>query len=483
MSRRSFLAGMTAAASAAAGAGGLVLGQGTAWAAGGGGRLPVPDLLRPTRRNGVSVFSLEAGFGTHELLPGVPSPTAGFNGPYLGPTLRFRNGEQVGIEVLNHLDEDLAVHWHGAHVPAEWDGGVHAAFGPGQIWRPHFTVKQQAATLWYHPHTMGATARQIAWGLAGMLIIDDDTRACRALPHDYGIDDIPVILHSAAVDPEGGIRYDARGYRDRDVVFPLMVNGVAVNRDPLAFTATRGRVRLRMLNASLSETILIRRVDLAPLTQVATESAFLNGPLPVPQLRLPAGCRAEVVVDVARRTDLELLVQTSVGRNRDARFTFLSLRPGAARAKAKLPALPSRLNTIHRYDVSGVRPRVIALTEEGGMLGINGVSGTTMKAMDDHEIVVRLGDLEVWDVVNKSRRMHSFHVHDVPFQLVSIGGRAPHGADLGWRDTVPIPPRTTVRIAMRFTDFASEKYTYMLHCHMAEHEDQGMMTSLKVMPR
>ncbi|WP_377271172.1 multicopper oxidase family protein [Peterkaempfera sp. SMS 1(5)a] len=479
MSRRRFIAGMATAASALAGASGIALSQGTARAA--GNRLPLPELLVPTQQGGVTVFAMQAAFGTHELLPGVSSDTAGFNGSYLGPTLRVRNGQRVRFEVTNGLDEELAVHWHGAHVPPEDDGGVHAAFGPGKVWKPEFTVKQQAATLWYHPHTMGITARQVAMGLAGMLIVEDDSAASKALPSSYGTDDIPVIMQSVAVGSDGGIRYASHSFSEAGMAFPVVVNGVAVESDPLTFTADTGRVRLRLLNASLSETLTVRRIDGTRLTQVATESAFLTRPVEVDEVRMPAGCRAEVVVDVTRETVLEVAVETGVGRRRNSRQSFLTLLPGSGGSRTT--PLPSRLNTINRYNVAHLKPRVIALTETGGVLGINGVSGTTMKAMDSHEIVVREGDLELWEVVNRSPRNHSFHVHDVPFQVISVNGRVPTGVDLGWRDTIAVHRGATVRIAMRFTDYASEKYTYMLHCHMAEHEDLGMMTSLKVRPR
>ncbi|MFJ6216437.1 multicopper oxidase family protein [Streptomyces sp. NPDC092296] len=469
---------MATTVSAVAGVTGITLAERAAAA---GRRLPIPDMLVPTERDGVTVFPLRLGYGTHELLPGVSSRTAGFNGSYLGPTVRVRNGQRVRMEVTNDLDEDVAVHWHGAHVPPEDDGGVHAAFPPGETWKPEFTIKQEAATLWYHPHTMGRTAAQIAMGLAGMLIVDDGSKASSSLPGDYGTDDIPVIMQSVAVGDDGDIRSEPLGRRDGDVSFPLVVNGATVDDEPLTFTATKGRVRLRLLNASLADVLTVARADGRPLEQVATESAFLDRPTRVDRVRLVAACRAEIVVDVAEEVALNVTVQTGLRRGGNGTHTFLRLLPGSTRRK--LRALPSRLNNIHRFDVSGVKPRTIALSDRRGLLGINGVSGQTMEAMDHNMIVVREGDLEVWDIVNQAPGNHSFHVHDVPFQLVSINGRRPHGVELGWRDTIEIPHRARVRIALRFTDFASEKYTYMLHCHMAQHEDLGMMTSLMVKPR
>ena len=66
--------------------------------------------------DGTRVFQLNAQAGTTELLPGKPTETWGFNGSYLGPTLRAERGEKVRVEVHNDLDETTSVHWHGMHL-------------------------------------------------------------------------------------------------------------------------------------------------------------------------------------------------------------------------------------------------------------------------------------------------------------------------------------------------------------------------------
>ena len=68
-------------------------------------------------------------------------------------------------------------------------------------------MKQRAATLWYHPHFMGTTAKQVYEGLAGLFIIDDEISDGLGLPADYGIDDIPVILQDRRFDRSGRFAY------------------------------------------------------------------------------------------------------------------------------------------------------------------------------------------------------------------------------------------------------------------------------------
>jgi FtsP/CotA-like multicopper oxidase with cupredoxin domain len=91
-----------------------------------------------------------------------------------------------------------------------------------------------------------------------------------------------------------------------------------------------------------------------------------------------------------------------------------------------------------------------------------------------------LGDIEVWTITNATGLTHSFHLHDVPFQVLSVNGAAPTGALAQWKDTIEMAANTTTKIVMQFTDYSDDTYAYMLHCHNAIHEDEGMMTMLMV---
>ncbi|WP_406290411.1 multicopper oxidase domain-containing protein [Embleya sp. NBC_00896] len=121
-------------------------------------------------------------------MAGVTTPTWGYSGGILGPTLRAKRGETVALRVRNSLGEVTSVHWHGMHLPAIFDGGPHQPITPGGTWTPTWTVKQPAATLWCHPHAHGTTQRHAFRGLAGVFIVDDDDPVHHELPHDYGVD-------------------------------------------------------------------------------------------------------------------------------------------------------------------------------------------------------------------------------------------------------------------------------------------------------
>ncbi|MDC2961238.1 multicopper oxidase domain-containing protein [Streptomyces gilvifuscus] len=481
MHRRRFLGGMAGVGlGAVAGAGGAIsllaeAGRNRASAATATATLTVPDLLEGTTSDGTTTFTLEAKTGTAEVLSGVTSDTMGYNQSFLGPTMKWTKGDTVLLDITNSLGEDTTVHFHGAHVPAKMDGGPQVAFADGKTWSPTFTVKDDAKTLWYHPHALGTTAKQAVHGLAGMIIVEDDSTASSDLPSTYGTDDIPLIFQSLATDSSGDLKYNLTGYLSSGLSFPLLLNGTNVDDTTLTFTATKTRTRFRCLNASPSDIITIQRSDGGTLNQIATDQGYLTAATEVTSIRLVAGARAEFVLDLSDAVTLQAVVTTGWVRGGSGTYDVLAI---TASGTDTPDDLPSSLNTINRYDTSDFTARTITLGQSGTTMTINGSAGTSMSSMA--MISTTLGAKEIWTIKNNTQLEHSFHLHDVPYQLISINGEDPTGVDLGWFDTYEVVGGGSIEIAMEFTDFSDDTYMYMLHCHLLQHEDEGMMASLMV---
>lgn len=99
------------------------------------------------------------------------------------PTLHFKQGDQVTINVYNHLDKGTAIHWHGVLVPWQMDGvaGVaQKAIPPGGVFHYKFTL-EQSGTYWYHAHA-GLQEQQ---GLYGAFIIDPPKPPAYKYNKDY----------------------------------------------------------------------------------------------------------------------------------------------------------------------------------------------------------------------------------------------------------------------------------------------------------
>ncbi|MEJ2133972.1 MAG: multicopper oxidase domain-containing protein, partial [Desulfofustis sp.] len=214
-------------------------------------RLHIPPLLENSGSGGgASPFSLVVQKGQHEFFNSVYTETLGYNGSILGPTIRVRNGEKVRLHVENGIDQVTTVHWHGLHVPARWDGGPHQVIEPGETWKPEFIINQQAATLWYHPHAMGLTGEHVYRGLAGLFIIEDEVSQTLALPRNYGVDDIPLVVQDRRFFEDRSLAYVRSMH---DVMHGVLGNFLLVNGGLKPFVEVpRGVVRFRLLNGSNS---------------------------------------------------------------------------------------------------------------------------------------------------------------------------------------------------------------------------------------
>lgn len=433
--------------------------------------LPIPPLAPSEMQGDRRVFTLRAGTGQHDFGAGKRVPTFGYNGDYLGPTLRARRGENVVVNVQNGLNEVTSAHWHGMHLPPTMDGGPHQPVEPGTTWSPTWTVNQPAATLWYHPHPHGETAEHVYKGLAGMFIVDDPGTDVAALPHEYGVDDVPVIVQDKAFDDDeldtptpvfssGGILGDT-----------IVVNGAI---GPYLDVTTE-RVRLRLLNASNVRPYHFSFSDGRAFALVGTDGGLLDAPHETTGVTMVAGERTEIVVSmrpgervVLRSTGAQLGMDWLHKRFSGAndKFDVLELR-AAASLKAS-PEIPATLVDTPRLDPAQARH-----TREFSFSGTS-INGRTMDGSRIDAAVTK-NSIEVWKITALDGQLHTFHIHDVQFQVLSIGGKAPPPHLRGWKDTINLEQGRTVTIIARFADYADPTTPYMFHCHVLRHEDQGMM--------
>ena len=433
--------------------------------------LHIPALAPSTvDAQGRRTFRLTMQAGATDLGRDEPTPTWGFNGSFLGPTLRAARGEEVRVDVTNRLDETSTVHWHGMHLPAVMDGGPHQPIGPGATWSPRWRVDQPAATLWYHPHPHGETATHVYRGLAGMFLVDDDREV--ALPSSYGVDDIPVMLQDK--DFDGSRLDDTHGLLQST---GLLGDTVLVNGTPGPFLDVRTeRVRLRLLNGSNARVYRLHFDDDRPYAVVATDGGLLPSPVTTTELVLSPGERAEVVVEVrpGERTVLRStppLVDGNRLNGHGDRLDLLELR-GAARLTPS-PPLPATLAPPPDLaDDPVAATRVVSLSGSRTSFGRMDLSRV--------DVVSTLDTTEAWTVANVDSQVHNFHVHDVRFQVTRYAGGPPPAVLAGWKDTILVPPGEEVELRMRFSDHADPEHPFMFHCHVLRHEDEGMMGQLVV---
>ena len=406
---------------------------------------------------------------------------------FWGPTLILNKGEKVDVQVKNDLDEPTTVHWHGLHIPAETDGGPHQLIKPGETWNPKFTVANNASTFWYHPHPHEQTQKQMAMGAGGLIIIRDSDEAKLALPRTYGVDDIPLVLTSRRFNLKQEFTY--AGDDDKYGDFEL-VNGTL---DP-EVTLPKQFVRLRILNAEIERGYNLGFSDHRTFYLIGTDGGLVDKPIPLQQMKLMVGERAEILVDLSQ--DKSGATVDLMTFNANQPFGFPGGEPGQSPPNGgylnnldyrllrinvgkstsnPILALPDTLAHNQFWKDSDVTKRRMLHITGGG--APNKEFSFDQHYFDMHNVdqVIKLGSIEAWTVSNDRVFGHSFHIHDVQFKIVSRSDSKVEPYEEGWKDTVYVPRNTSVTFLAKFDDFASDTNAYMYHCHMANHEDGGLM--------
>jgi len=428
--------------------------------------LKLPSMLERDNEEGV-VYTVRAQEGKTEIFDGIETTTYGYNGTFLGPMLRLEKGETVKIRTINELQEDTTFHWHGLEVSGEEDGGPHSVIKPGEENIIEFEVAQEASTLWFHPHPVGKTAEQVYNGLAGLIYIEDDNSKTLGLPSDYGKNDFPLIFQDKTFDDKKQLNYSAAMNEDGTIGDTLLINGTLNSK----LTVNKEKVRLRLLNGSNARNFTFKLNTGDSFVQIATDGGFLNEPVTLKEVTLTPSERAEIVVDFSQLNtakDVALI-------NEDGSV----LLPFEVSDQSGMnSSIPKEMNNFSLTEKEMNLP-ITKKVELFGMMDQVTING---KKFDPNRIdfTQEQGVTEVWEIYNKPDEMggmnHPFHIHGTQFKILSRDGKEPAENERGWKDSISIKPDETVKIAVQF----KHKGVYMFHCHILEHEENGMMGQVKV---
>ncbi|MGQ9368132.1 multicopper oxidase family protein [Azospirillum sp. ST 5-10] len=454
-----------------------------AGAAGLAGAALLPSAARAVLAPAGHPLALRAGPARLPLVgaPYPPTTVWAYNGTVPGPELRFRQGDMARIAVTNALAEPTTVHWHGLRVPNAMDGVPHLSQEPvpaGGTFAYEFPLKD-AGTFWYHPHAN--SAEQVARGLAGVLVVEEPEpiRVDRELV--WALADWRLAETAAIADDFGHPMDASHAGRLGNTV---TVNGAIV--DAISVRAGE-RVRLRLANVSSARVFALEFQGHTP------QVIALDGQPVAPHA--PADGR--VVLAPGQRTDLILDLAGAPGERFDVvdgfyprqayRLTTLvygdeaPVRTSPLDAPVALPANPlpvPDLGSAVRQDVlieggaMGALPHGMRMTPEGPFWALNGTAA--MGHAIEPLITVKRGQTVRMGFANETAWWHPMHLHGFPFQVLSVDGVPPTHAQ--WRDTVLLAPRQSAEIAF----VAEEPGDWMLHCHVLEHQQSGMMAVVRV---
>lgn len=467
-----------------------------------------PWSFRGVRASPLRQFKIVAGPARASLVGGAYPETEvwAYNGQVPGPEIRVRQGERVRIAVENRLGEETTVHWHGVRVPNPMDGVPYLTqkpIAPGETFAYEFDVPD-AGTYWYHPHQRSLV--QVGRGLYGPLIVEERVPVDVDRDVTWVIDDWRLNRDAQIVDDFGNMMDMGMAGRIGNTV---TING----RLPEPFKVRAGeRVRLRLINAANARIFGLVFRGHRPLI-VAIDGQ------PVAPHEPPNG---RVLVAPAMRIDLMIDMTGAPGEAFKVRDTFYASRtytladivysdkaplPKRADPSAELPP-----NTMPEPDLDRAERHTIAFgggmmgmmgggmmgggmmgggMMGGGMMGgmmgqrgsggggshagmwtVNGVSATGH--VHDPFLRLELGRPYVLAMHNNTAWHHPIHLHGHSFRVIARNGRPTRHRE--WQDTVLMDPDERVDIAF----VADNPGDWMIHCHILEHQEGGMMGVIRV---
>ena len=374
-----------------------------------------------------------------------------YNGTVPGPTLRAKVGDAVTVELTNALAEPTTIHWHGLSVPFAMDGATWQVdpVAAGSSFTYTFTV-ETAGTFWYHPHI--DTAHQVDRGLYGVFVVEDPTE-----PEA----DAELILVFDADDEEGA---DDHGAIDPDALV-WRVNGVV---EPTARPAGGSRVRVRALNAANTGYL---DLTWSGMRRIAGDQGLDAAVDLAARHLLAPGDRAEFEWDIGERP-FNVIAEAYVpsggtGWNEPRALIHVE------------PDVPAPFPAPMDWPVSGALPTpdttytdlvyVFSGGAEDADWLINGEAWPDVTISEAPRSV-----LTVIEVRNLSATEHPFHLHGNAFEVLSVDGVAPGTRVVA--DTWNVPIRSVARFGLTPTNPGE----WMLHCHLLDHAEHGMMTLLRV---
>jgi len=474
--------------------------------------LPVPPVIKPagTRphpehpKSSIPYYRLPIQqFETKLHRDLKPTRVWGYAKSSPGPTIEARAAEPIVVEWPNELpkshflpvdhtvhgaestvpDVRIVTHLHGGKVAAKDDGYPELWYPSGKSATYFYPNEQESSMLWYHDHALGITRLNVYAGLFGGYILRDKYEVGLNLPG--GKYEIPLILCDRMLDSVAQLYYPVSPEEKSPWIPEVFGQAIAVNGKLFPYLEVEPRkYRFRVLNAANGRFFHLTLSNKQEFQQIGTDLGFLSAPVSMKLLTIAPGERFDVIVDFTGHAGEQITVHSD---SLDVLQFRVSKSPVTDSS-----SLPSSFRSIDRASESiSVKTRILTIGEKDDMAG----NPETMLLNNAHWNMPvtenpALNSVEIWSLLNFTDDSHPIHLHGVRFQILDrrsfepeyyykggqiryIGATIPPFAnELGWKDTVQVPPGTVTRIITKFDGYPGR---YVWHCHILEHEDNEMM--------
>ncbi len=404
------------------------------------------------------------------------SPT--YNGLYTPPVLRVNPGDTIRLRVNNFIDQMTNVHYHGMNVsPLSPSDDIFIMIPPTGDFDYEVQIPEDhpEGLFYYHAHLFGLTEYQIMSGLSGGLIVNG---VLAPFPQLEGIKEQIMYLKDVqiidGVVPQGA---------DIDISAPTnpTVNG---QTNPV-LTIRPGETQFWHIANIGADHYYNLVLEGHEFYEIERDGNRHNQTVVKVEEFMPTASRLGVLVQGGEPGRYRLRAKKiSTGPQGDqyGGETVLTMvvEGEPVEDPIELPIPQAEFPVVENLcdqPVQRSRNFVFSETEDGDTFFINGQEFDPERV----DTVVRIGDLERWTIQNTSQELHVFHIHLTDFQVCEINGvEQPF---VGHQDTVNLPyqgqdpdfegPGEVVVVIDFRNPIIEGKAVY--HCHIGQHEDNGMM--------
>ncbi len=413
-------------------------------------------------------IELVAAPATIEIIDDQPTDVWAYNGTVPGPALRATLGDTLRITVRNDLPASTTIHWHGIRVPNNMDGvpGVNQKhIEPGDTFIYEFTPPDPG-TYWYHSHTNGS--EQLERGLYGSIIIDEPATSDL---DNYAQDVVWVIddwllTEDAQLDPDFNTSAD-RTHNGRwgNVITVNATLGETLEAQP------GERIRLRLVNASNGRAYTLDFGELEA-NLVAVDGLTVGKVGDAAGLVLAPGNRADVDITLPTTPGTYVVNDTFVGTPQPLATIVVQGETAADSSFA-----PTTNDDVPDWAAAAEAEVDHELTFETSNRDGEWIWTINGEIFGEHTpIDVTEGEFTKIKLTNQTHPMHPIHLHGQFFKVLTRNGEPVD--EPYFRDTVLLNMLDEVEIGMVPLDVGD----WVLHCHIQEHAEAGMMTVMTVTP-
>jgi FtsP/CotA-like multicopper oxidase with cupredoxin domain len=406
-------------------------------------------------------------------------------------------------------NSSVNVHYHGTNVSptCHSDEVIHTLINSGQSfeYRIKFPADEPAGLYFYHPHVHGLSEAAVQGGATGLIVIrgiENVQPAVAGLPQrllivrDYPM---PEELQPPAPEANVSLNYISVPY---PAYPPAVIHAKPLERQ---FWRVANTSADTILDIELNYDGTPQPLHLVALDGVATGSqdgTRLGKIVRVKHLLIPTAGRAEFIMttpgpEVGKAVFFTRYINTGKVGDSDPTRPLAVIDVRGSQGDEGLQTIPAfqhmsgrqRFEGLAEAPVTAKRKLYFSEKNEESQFFIT-VEGQKPKLFDPNNppaIVTHQGAVEEWTIENRAEERHEFHIHQIHFLVMAENGVGVSQSRRQFLDTVDVPawsgkgpyPSVTVRMDFRGPDIGD----FVYHCHILEHEDGGMMATIRVLPK